>query len=299
MDFRQYRTFVVAADELHFARTGERLGIAQPAVTQQIKALEAALGYRLFHRVRRGVELTEAGLAFLEHARQALASAELAVVAGRRASRGELGKLCIGYTHSAMLEPELPALLRHFSQAFPDVELQLHAFTVQEQLTALADERIDVAFLRAPLGKLEPGIALTSFSRTALDAALPAGHPLAAQERIDVRALAGERLVVVNDPEGIGLGQQALQLCAEAGLEPAALLRAPDAVTVVALVSAGLGVGLVPATLARFSGTEAVFRPITAINKFSEIVIATRAFDRSAATRRLLELAGKNGRPGS
>lgn len=291
MDFRQFRTFVIAAEELHFARTAERIGIAQPAVTQQIKALETALGYRLFHRVRRGVELTDAGQVFLAHARQALAMAEMAVVAGRRASRGELGTLCIGYTHSAMLEPQLPALLRRFSQDRPDVELQLHAFAVQEQLAALADERIDVAFLRAPLGKVAEGIALTRFSQTALDAVLPATHRLAAESVLDVRALAGERLVVVNDPDGVGLGQQALQLCADAGMEPAGLLRAPDAVTVVALVSAGLGVGLVPASLARFAGADAVFRPIAATNKMSEIVIATRRFDRTETTRQLLRLA--------
>jgi DNA-binding transcriptional LysR family regulator len=295
MDFRQFRTFVIAAQELHFARAAEQLGIAQPAVTQQIKALETALGYRLFHRVHRGVELTEAGQVFLDYARQALQSAEMAVVAGRRASRGELGTLCIGYAHSAMLEPELPALLKHFSQAWPEVGLQLHAFTVQEQLTALADERIDVAFLRAPLGPVPPGISVTRFSSTVLDAVLPGGHRLAAQDRVEIRALAGERLVLVNDPEGIGLGQHALQLCAEAGLEPAALLRAPDAVTVVALVSAGLGVGLVPATLAGFSGLDAVFRPIDASNNISEIVIATRTFDRSAATRQLLKLASQHG----
>jgi DNA-binding transcriptional LysR family regulator len=295
MDFRQFRTFVIAAEELHFARTAERIGIAQPAVTQQIKALETALGYRLFHRVRRGVELTEAGMVFLQHARQALASAELAVVAGRRASRGELGTLSIGYAHSAMLEPELPALIKRFSQALPEVELQLLALTVQEQLTALTEEHIDVAFLRAPLKAVPAGVVLTSFSRVALDAVLPAGHRLAKQASLDVRALAGERLVLVNDPEGIGLGQQTLQLYQDAGLAPGPLLRAPDAVTVVALVSAGLGIGLVPATLSRFSDADAVFRPIDTGNKFSEIVIATRAFDRSEMTRQLLELARQGG----
>jgi len=299
VDFRQFRTFVAAAEEQHFARAAERLGIAQPAVTQQIKALESALGYRLFRRAGRGIVLSDAGQAFLHHARQALASADMAAIVGRRASRGELGRLCIAYTHSTMQEAELPSLLRRFTQAFPDIDLELHALTVQEQLAALEDERIDVAFLRTPLGEVSNTIRLTAFSHTVLDVVLPAGHRLAAARRIDLRDLAGDRLVMVNDPPGVGLGQHVLQLCADAGVHPSALLRAPDAVTVLALVSAGLGVGLVPSTLSRFGGAGAIFRPLTAANKFSEVVIATRLLDRSATVIQLLALARQVAAPRS
>jgi DNA-binding transcriptional LysR family regulator len=291
MDFRHFRTFIIAADELHLGRTAERLGIAQPAVTQQIKTLEAALGYPVFHRVRRGIELTDAGVVFLEHARIALASAETAVQAGRRASRGELGKLSIAYAHSAMLEPELPALLRRFTQAWPDVELELRDVAVQDQLSALADERIDVAFLRAPLGHLPTAISVTPFSRTPLDAVLPRDHPAARAARLKLPELAHDRLLLVDDPPGIGLGHRALELCRDAGLEPRRLMRTSDSVSIVALAAAGLGFGLVPRSLGRFAPDDAVLKPLAAANVFTEIVIATRTFDGSATTRQLLGLA--------
>lgn len=291
MDFRQFRTFVTAAEQLHLGRTAELLGIAQPAVTQQIKTLEAQLEFKVFHRVRRGIELTEAGAIFLEHAKAALAKAETAVLAGRRASRGELGKLCIAYAHSAMLEPELPALLHRFSEARPEVELDLRDITVQEQVTALADERIDVAFLRSPPGPLPSSIKLTAFSRQPLDVVMSREHPAAHADKLTLRDLANERFIVVGDPPGVGIGHRVLQLCMEAGFEPATMLQAGDSVSIVSLAAAGLGVGLVPRSLERFGIDGAVFRPIPMANCFTELVIATRAFDRSATTRLLLELA--------
>jgi DNA-binding transcriptional LysR family regulator len=294
MDFRHFRTFVIAAEELHLGRTAERLGIAQPAVTQQIKALEASLEFKVFRRVRRGIELTEAGAIFLEHAKIALDNASTAVLAGRRASRGELGKLCVAYVHSAMLEPELPALLKRFSLARPEVELELIGIGVQEQLSALGEERIDVAFLRSPAGVAPPAIRITPFSRTPLDAVLPRDHPACAATAgrpLSLRELAAERLVLVDDPVDVGIGHRALELCREAGFEPRHVLRVADSASVVALAAAGLGFGLVPRTLVRYAVDGAVFKPLDMANCFTEIVIATRAFDRSASTREFLRLA--------
>ena len=293
MDFRYFRTFVIAAEELHFGRTAERLGIAQPAVTQQMKSLETQLGFKVFQRVRRGIELTGAGAVFLEHARAALAQAETAVLAGRRASRGELGKLCIAYASSVALEPELPALLRRFSQARPDVELELRAISVQAQMNALADERIDVAFLRSPPGPQPASIRITPFSRTPLDVVLSGDHRCAGRRRITLRDMAEERLIVVDDPPGVGLGHRVMELCLEAGFEPASVLRTTDSVGVMSFAAAGLGVGIVPRTLARFGLEGAVFKPLAMANGYSEVVIATRAYDRSAGTRALLEMAAQ------
>jgi len=264
MDFRHFRTFVIAAEELHLGHTAERLGIAQPAVTQQIKALEASLEFKVFRRVRRGIELIE------------------------------LGKLCIAYAHSAMLEPELPALLKRFSLARPDVELELIGIGVQEQLSALGEERIDVAFLRSPAGMAPPAIRISPFSRTPLDVVLARDHPACAATKdraLSLRDLARERLVIVDDPAGIGIGHRALELCREAGFEPRRVLRVADSASVIALAAAGLGFGLVPRNLARFAVDGAVFKPLDMANCFTEIVIATRAFDRSASTREFLRIA--------
>jgi DNA-binding transcriptional LysR family regulator len=291
MDFRQFRTFVTAAEALHLGRAAERLGIAQPAVTQQIKVLEAQLGFKVFHRVRRGIELTEAGKVFLEHARLALAKAETAVLAGRRASRGELGKLCVAYAHSAILEPELPALLKRFSEARPEVELELLDLGVQAQLDALSDERIDVAFLRSPPGPLPANLRVAPFSRTPLDLVLPRTHPAARRRTVVLRDLADERFILVDDPPGIGLGHRVLSLCRENGFEPRAVLRTTDAISIVGLAAAGFGVGLVPRSLARFGVDGAIFKRVALTHCHTEVIVASRAFDRSAATRLLLDMA--------
>ncbi|MCX5541201.1 LysR family substrate-binding domain-containing protein [Paraburkholderia sp. CNPSo 3076] len=192
------------------------------------------------------------------------------MLAGRRASRGEVGKLCIAYASSVALEPELPALLRRFAQARPDVELELRAISVQAQMNALADERIDVAFLRSP-GPQPASIRIPPFSRTQLDVVVSRDHRCANRRRLTLRDVAGERLIVMDDPPGVALG-------------------------VVSFAPAGLGVGIVPRTLARFGLEGAVFKPLAMANEFSEVVIATRAYDRSAGTRALLEMVAQGRR---
>ncbi|WP_234775656.1 LysR family transcriptional regulator [Paraburkholderia tropica] len=291
MDFRYFRTFVIAAEEQHFGRTAERLGIAQPAVTQQMKALETQLGFKVFQRVRRGIELTSAGAVFLNYARQALAQAETAVLAGRRASRGELGKLSIAYANSVALEPELPALLKRFAHERPDVEIELRGIPVQAQMSALADERIDVAFLRSPPGALPTSIRITPFSRTPLDLVVAYDHRCAKKRRMNLRDIGDDRFIVVDDPPGVGVGHRVQELCLEAGFEPKSVLRTTDSVGVMTFAAAGLGVGVVPRSLARFELEGAVFKPLAMANSFTEVVIATRAYDRSRGTRALLEIA--------
>lgn len=290
MDFRQFRTFVVTAEELHVGRAAERLGVAQPAVSQQIKALETALGFRVFHRVRRGIELTEAGAAFLLHAKAALANADMAVQAGRRVSRGESGKLCVAYVHSALLEPELPALLKLFSTAHPSVEIELSGISVREQVSALEDERIDIAFLRAPAGQLPASIKVTGFSRTPLDVVISQQHPASKLKRLRLHDLAGERLIVVDDPPGVGLGHRAIELCADAGIYPCDVLRTTDAISVVALASAGLGFGLVPRSLSRYGVEATVFKPLADANNMTEIIVATRKFDHTVLVSSFLDM---------
>jgi DNA-binding transcriptional LysR family regulator len=291
MELRYFRTFVIAAEELHFGRTAEILGIAQPAVTQQIKALESRLGFKVFKRVRRGIELTDAGAVFLTHARQALAHAQTAVLAGRRASRGELGKLSIAYASSVALEPELPALLRRFAQARPDVELELSSITVQAQMHALADERIDVAFLRSPPGPLDSAIRVTPFSRTQLDLVLAHDHRGAKLPHMTLRDIGDDAFIVVDDPPGVGVGHRIQELCRGAGFEPTRTIRTSDSVGVLSFAAAGLGVGVVPRTLSRYAVAGAVFKPLDMANAYSEVVIATRTYDHSAATRALLQMA--------
>src|SRR5689334_5740766 len=149
MELRHLRYFLAVAEELHFGRAATRLGIAQPPLSQQIRQLEQELGATLLNRTKRRVELTPAGRAFLEHTRQILAETERAKRVARRAGRGEIGRLAIGFVSSADLDV-LPRVLRAWRERFPDVEVELHALLTAAQVDALGRGRLDVGFIRLP-----------------------------------------------------------------------------------------------------------------------------------------------------
>src|ERR1700712_243917 len=147
MELRHLRYFIAVAEEGHITRAAERLGMQQPPLSQQIKALEQYLGVRLFRRKARGVELTEAGLAFLDDARRMLSLLDHAVETTRRTARGEQGRICIGVTPTAPFHPFVQQVLRSFQDTYPMV-----ALTLEESLThdilRFQHDQIDVAFVR-------------------------------------------------------------------------------------------------------------------------------------------------------
>src|SRR3954447_18207310 len=152
MSLRRFRYFVAVASELHVGRAAEGLGIAQPALSQQLRILEDELGVRLLRRVGRGIALTEAGAAFLPEANAAIAQSERAIGVARRTARGELGTINIGYVNTAMLEADLPGLLFAFRASAPDARISLDEIAVQEQITALEQHRwISASFVRRPV----------------------------------------------------------------------------------------------------------------------------------------------------
>jgi DNA-binding transcriptional LysR family regulator len=151
MQFRQLRHFVTVAEELHMHRAAERLNIAQPALSQQIKSLEERLGVVLFSRAHRRLALTPAGEAFLEKTRMALEMADGAVLDARRTARGELGELNLGYVSSAMFNPRLPRLLRQLQTRGAQIQVSLSTGNVQSLLDDVTGYRIDIAVIRGPV----------------------------------------------------------------------------------------------------------------------------------------------------
>jgi len=174
MELRHLRYFLVVADELHFGRAAARLRITQPPLSQQIRQLEDQLGVVLLQRTKRRVQLTDAGRAFQEAARQVLAQAEQAVQTAQRAHRGELGPLTVGFVGSAIAGIFLE-LLSAFRTRCPDVELTLQELTTAQQVQALREWRIDVGVLRPPIG--EEALALETIGRESLVVVLPKTHP--------------------------------------------------------------------------------------------------------------------------
>src|ERR1700754_4792713 len=181
-ELRLLRYFVVVAEERHFARAAERLGIAQPPLSQQIRKLETQLGAQLIDRSRRPIELTDAGRALLTEGRLALAHSERGFAAARRAAAGELGVLKVGAMQAA-LNGIVPDVVRAYRRERPDVRLELVEAGTADQVAELLQHRLDAGFLRGPID--EAAIELQTLIDDPLVAAFPDEHPLARTDSID------------------------------------------------------------------------------------------------------------------
>ncbi|GAA1986844.1 LysR family transcriptional regulator [Catenulispora subtropica] len=258
----QLRAFVVLAEELHFGAAAARLGIAQPPLSQQIRRLEDRVGYPLFTRGPRGVALTPAGEALLPAARSTLTTLAEALVAARAVGEGRAGSLRIGFAASLGLTV-LPTLLRRFRERFPDVRLQIQETTTAPQLAALRDRSLDVGLLREP-GDDDPELAFRTVLTEPFVAVLPAGHLYAGRERVAVADLEDSPFVLPPRHVGPRLHDQILGLCTDAGFTARIAQHAVEWQTVCALVEAGLGVAVAPASIARIRLEGVVFRPLDA-----------------------------------
>lgn len=281
MELRHLRYALAVADELHFTRAAQRLGIGQPPLSQQIKLLEQELGTQLFHRMTRGVELTEAGAAFMPHARAALAAAQEAATAARRAARGEVGSLAIGFTSSASFNPRVPRIIGTFREQFPDLTLRLVENTTARLLDQLREGAIDVAFLRPALGETD-GLRLHRLPDEALWAALPARHRLAGAKAIDLVDLAGEAFILYPRGNGRLLYDSIIAACRNAGFSPRIAQEAPQMASTVNLVAAGVGVALVPESMCQLHAHGVTYVPIAGDGPKAQLM-AAHARDRPMA----------------
>lgn len=263
MDLRHLRYFVAVAEERHITRAAHRLGIQQPPLSQQIHALEAEIGGKLFVRVPRGVELTDAGRLLLAEAYDILASVERAGAIARQAVGGHVGKLSIGFTTSAVLHSLVPDIIRAFREALPNVVLDLqegNAAVLTEQVQAGA---LDAGFLRVPVAR-PTGLNFLRLLDEELVVVLPVGHPLAdtAHYPLELVSLAAERFILVRRPSAPGIYANLMQACREAGFEPRVVAEVAHMLTNINLVAAGVGISLVPAAMREINLRQVVYAPI-------------------------------------
>ncbi|AZE76248.1 LysR family transcriptional regulator [Pseudomonas synxantha] len=262
MELRHLRYFIAVAEELHFGRAAQVLGISQPPLSQQIQALEQEVGARLFERTNRRVELSEAGRLFLQEARLVLAQVDKAADVARRAQLGELGELKIGFTSSAPFNSSIPQAIFAFRQAFPAVHLNLQEMSSTEVAESLVDESIQVGLMR-PL-PLPDSLSVVELMREPLVAVLNAGHPLVegSERGLDLAQLAQEPFVFFPRTYGSGLYAQLLNLARDAGFSPHFAQEAGEAMTIIGLVAAGLGVSVLPASYQRIRIDGVVYRTL-------------------------------------
>ncbi|UGY17511.1 LysR substrate-binding domain-containing protein [Bradyrhizobium septentrionale] len=277
-------------EELNFTRAAERLHIAQPPLSQQIRQLEDELGVTLLQRNSRPVRLTEAGELFLARARALLAGFEDAVADTRRVGRGQAGKLAIGFVGSAMFAG-LPDIIGSYRDACPDVELVLDEMLAAEIAEALRRRRIDVGFVRPAL-LAEAGLAQRLILEEPYVAALPRAHPLAARDDIALAELSDDAFVlypVRPEPSVTGL---IVAACQVAGFTPRLAQEVLHLQTAIGLIAAGVGVSLVPEAAARAQpGRGVAYVPLAAPAVMAPLTIAWRDEDVSPAVQRLLDIA--------
>jgi DNA-binding transcriptional LysR family regulator len=272
IDLRLFRYFIAVAEELHFGHAAERVGIAQPPLSQQIRRLEQKLGAELLHRTKRRVELTEAGKVFLEQARLTISQAELAISMTRRAARGEVGRLAVGMISSASYEDVIPRAIRVFRERYPDAELVLQECSTAHQVDLLHRHEIQIGFVRPPV--VDPALTILTVKREPLVAALPKSHKLAGRAEIRVGDLASERWIMLPRNSGLGFYDLVLEVCRKAGFSPVVAQEATQIHTMTGLVAAGLGVALVPAAVQNLRRPGVVYRRLAGHTPAAELAAA-------------------------
>jgi len=286
MELRQVRAFVTTADEGHVGRAADRLHVTQPTLSRQIAALERSLGVPLFDRTRRQLALTPAGEVFLIGARDLVRRADQLAAGARRAHRGELGVLRVGFVQSATFDA-LPRLLGAFRAAWPSVRVEVEAMTTLRQIDALVDDRIDIGLLRPPVHV--PDLRLHTLSHGALYAALPGGHPLAARPEVSLSDLADESFVLYKRESGPAVHDTIVGFCMAAGFRPKIVQEAFDVQTIVALVAANLGVSLLIAPTPHTDEAVVVYRPLVEDLPTWEMALAWSRHNHAPVLARFLD----------
>jgi len=287
MELRHLRYFVCVAEEQHIGRAAERLRISQPPLTRQIRKLEQELDTVLFTRTPRGVELTDAGRTLLEDARRVLELADRAGERARRAGQGTAGRIDIALFGTGIFGA-IPRLLRAFRHDHPDVEIALHNMTKEEQIDALVERRISLAFNR--LVPATPGLASETLLTEPLYVAVPADHTLAARTAVRLDEVEDEPMVLF--PTGIrpNFMDKVRSMCVQVGFTPNVVAEVADVVHGIALVATGGGLCLVPQSATNLHVPGVTYRPLLGTpDNHIELCCIYREDDPSPVLARLLE----------
>jgi DNA-binding transcriptional LysR family regulator len=294
MELRHLRYFLAVAEELNFTRAAGRLGISQPPLTQQVKALEAELGVALLDRSAYRIELTDAGRIFAAEAARILGDARSAVQAARRAATGAAGRVRVGFTESASFNSLVTSTLRSFRSEYPGVEISLEEHPSTELIEALRAGRLDAAFVRPPL-PLQRGLSLDLLEKEPLVAAVPTGHRLAGRQRVDLGALAAETFILYPRAVRPGLADTVIAACEAAGFTPKVGQYAPQLSSTINLVAASLGISIVPESMRCLQARAVTYLPLSGEPLHALLGIAYRRDEGSAVVHNFIGTARPDG----
>lgn len=298
MELRQLRYVIAVAEERNITRAAERLGMQPPPLSRQIRAIEREIDVQLFRRKARGVELTDAGRAFLDNARAVLAQVDHTLETTRRSARGEQGRISVGYSSSVAFHPLVPRIIREFRQAFPMVTVTLTESNPTDLIERMQDEKIDAVFIR----RLEPnttGIEIISLLEERMIVALPSGHKLSQDTEgrdgaLPLKDLAGETFILYGDQHGALLMQSNafVAACRAAGFSPRIGQIVPHISARLNLIAAGFGVAVVAASLQHINMEGVAFRRLKGVPHLkAPLSLASRRGDPSAVVRQFVKLA--------
>ncbi len=297
MELRHLRYFLAVAEARNFTRAAAALGIQQPPLSQQVRDLERELGYPLFRRLPRGVELTEGGAVFRDEAKAVLAAVERGVKRAAQAAQGAAGTLSLGFTSSAVTHRLAPALIRRYREAHPGVNLEIHEGNAAAVTEAVEAGRLDAAFIRRPVSE-QSSLAYHTLADERLLVALPIGHRLAVEarargrNRVRLRDLANESFILVRRPGAPGMYGDLIEACHRAGFAPRVVAEVDQMLTNITLVAAGVGVSVVPASM-RDIHRDSVFyaEPTDAPELMAPLNLVTRMGDTNPAVARFVRFA--------
>jgi DNA-binding transcriptional LysR family regulator len=295
MELRHLRYFVAVAEELHFTRAAERLGIKQPPLSLQIRHLEQEMGTSLFRRLKRGVELTQTGVLMLDEARRILEQVERTTAGVQNHARGASGRIQLGFAGVTYIHRLVTDVLRAYREGYPGVVLSPEQSNTARLVAGLRSGEIDIAFVRPPILDAE-GLSVEPLVDESMVIVLPASHGRAGDRSMPLAALAPETMILFPRAIGPGLHDAIIASCHRAGFSPKLGQEASQTVSIVYMVAAGFGVSIVPQSLEQIRAEGVVYLGIDGEAPRALVSLAYRRDDRSTVVRNFVALARRAAR---
>jgi len=289
MELRHLKYFTAVAEELHFGRAAARLNISAPTLSHQILALETMLGAKLFlRRTKSSVSLTQTGKRFLIEAYATLKQAANAELIGKRAARGDVGSIAVGYIFSAGMSGFISTNLSAFRQQYPDISLQLRRAVTFEQFRGIAEDTLDVGFTAAPQ-TYPTGLTGMIVDRQPFHVAIPESNPVARLKRVTPEAIADEPFVAVSLEMEVGFGGGNIAAISPPGKSLNIVERGPDIFSVLTLCAAGVGLSVMSEPMANMRIPGLVFRKVEGASRSFDLALVHRRSESAPAVRTFID----------